>query len=76
MPYTDGVTEAVNPEGQFFSEDRLIQWASRATSLSEDLPEAVLHEVRQFEAGADQADDITCVAAKFLGFGGSANYRK
>lgn len=71
--YTDGVTEAVNPEGQFFSEDRLIQWASRATSLSEDLPEAVLHEVRQFEAGADQADDITCVAAKFLGFGGSAN---
>ncbi len=71
--YTDGVTEAVNPEGSFFNEDRLIQWASRAnraTSLSENLPEALLNEVRQFEAGADQADDITCVAAKFLGFGG------
>lgn len=67
MPYTDGVTEAVNPQGQFFGEDRLIQWASQAGASSEDLPEVLLDQVRQFEDGADQADDITCVAARFLG---------
>lgn len=65
--YTDGVTEAVNPEGQFFSENRLIQWASQAGASSDDLPEVLLDQIRQFEAGADQADDITCVAARFLG---------
>lgn len=67
MPYTDGVTEAVNPEGQFFNENRLIQWASQAGASSDDLPEVLLDQIRQFEAGADQADDITCVAARFLG---------
>ncbi len=64
--YTDGVTEAINPDGELFGEDRLLAWASQSHHLSESLPEAIFAAVREFEAGANQADDITCVTARFL----------
>lgn len=56
--YTDGVTEAQTADGQLFGEDALVQ------ALQADGPSpvpGVVAAVRAFEAGAPQADDITCV---------------
>ena len=62
--YTDGVTEAMNGEGQQFGEERLLEAARRHREFSaEDLLAALTEEVRQFSPH-EQADDITLIAAK------------
>jgi len=62
--YTDGVTEALNGEGEEFGENRLLEATRQHGGLS--LPEllaAVADEARRF--GPDeQADDITLIVAK------------
>jgi sigma-B regulation protein RsbU (phosphoserine phosphatase) len=66
--YTDGVTEAMNPEHQQFSEERLRECLS---SLSARTPEDIIHsvqaEIETFAQGAAQSDDITMLALKFNG---------
>ena len=58
--YTDGVTEAMNPEGEFFGEDRLSALAQRYASGSfADLREEVLSALTLFAAPSEQQDDIT-----------------
>jgi serine phosphatase RsbU (regulator of sigma subunit) len=69
--YTDGVTEAMNPAGQFFAQGSL-EPVQRLVELyghlsAKDLLEAVLWELKQFIAGAEQADDITVVTIKRRG---------
>jgi len=62
--YTDGVTEAVNGEGQEFGEDRLLEASRQHRQLS--LPEllaAVTEQARRFSPH-EQADDITLIFAK------------
>jgi sigma-B regulation protein RsbU (phosphoserine phosphatase) len=62
--YTDGVTEALNDEGEEFGEDRLLQAARQHRQLS--LPEllaALADQVRKFSPH-EQADDITLIGAK------------
>jgi phosphoserine phosphatase RsbU/P len=62
--YTDGVTEALNDEGEEFGEDRLLQAARQHRELC--LPEllaAVAEHVRRFSPH-EQADDITLIGAK------------
>lgn len=66
--YTDGVTEAKNPQGDFFAQESL-QPVQRLVELyghlsAKDLLEAVLWELKQFINGAEQADDITVVTIK------------
>lgn len=66
--YTDGVTEAKNPQGEFFAQESL-QPVQRLVELyghlsAKDLLEAVLWELKQFINGAEQADDITVVTVK------------
>ncbi len=66
--YTDGVTEAKNPQGDFFAQDSL-QPVQRLVELyghlsAKDLLEAILWELKQFIGGAEQADDITVVTVK------------
>ncbi|WP_423455518.1 PP2C family protein-serine/threonine phosphatase [Ottowia sp. VDI28] len=65
--YTDGVTEAADPQGAFFGEARLTELAAQYQPSDGDLSQALLEAVRHFEAGANQTDDITCVATRFLG---------
>jgi sigma-B regulation protein RsbU (phosphoserine phosphatase) len=58
--YTDGVTEAMNPEGEFFGEDRLSALAQRYASGSfSDLRKEVLSALTAFAAPSEQQDDIT-----------------
>ncbi len=62
--YTDGVTEALNEEGEEFGEARLLQAARQHRALS--LPEllaAVADQARRFSPH-DQSDDITLIGAK------------
>jgi serine phosphatase RsbU (regulator of sigma subunit)/catechol 2,3-dioxygenase-like lactoylglutathione lyase family enzyme len=62
--YTDGVTEAVNRDGEEFGEERLVRAARqrRDSSLPELITE-VTDEARRFSP-QEQADDITLIAAK------------
>ena len=62
--YTDGVTEAMNGEGEQFGEARLLEAARRHRELSsEELLAALTEQVRQFSPH-EQGDDITLIAAK------------
>jgi sigma-B regulation protein RsbU (phosphoserine phosphatase) len=58
---TDGITEAMDPSLGLFGEDRIVD-AIRRTGMG--LLERLLAEVRVFEAGAVQSDDIAAVLLK------------
>jgi serine phosphatase RsbU (regulator of sigma subunit)/catechol 2,3-dioxygenase-like lactoylglutathione lyase family enzyme len=62
--YTDGVTEALNGEGEEFGEERLLEVARQHRGLP--LPEwlaAVADQARSFSPH-EQSDDITLIVAK------------
>jgi serine phosphatase RsbU (regulator of sigma subunit) len=62
--YTDGVTEATNPQDEEFGEQRLIEVLTRCSALSaSELTRAVCSAVEQFSPG-EQFDDITLVVAR------------
>jgi serine phosphatase RsbU (regulator of sigma subunit)/catechol 2,3-dioxygenase-like lactoylglutathione lyase family enzyme len=62
--YTDGVTEALNGEGEEFGEERLLEAARQHRELSPpELLVAVADQARKFNP-AEQADDITLIVAK------------
>jgi len=66
--YTDGVTEAVNPEEHLFSSDRLKNCLS---NLKEKDPTYIVNSIRKeiedFTRGMPQSDDITMLALRFNG---------
>jgi sigma-B regulation protein RsbU (phosphoserine phosphatase) len=60
--YSDGVTEARNPAGEEFGEERLQEFLrKRATMGAEELTETLLAFVREFCAPAKPQDDVTVV---------------
>jgi serine phosphatase RsbU (regulator of sigma subunit)/catechol 2,3-dioxygenase-like lactoylglutathione lyase family enzyme len=62
--YTDGVTEALNSEGEEFGEERLLEAARQHRGLSpSELLAAVADQARRFSPD-EQADDITLIFAK------------
>ena len=66
--YTDGVTEAMNPEGELFSEERLRQCLSELKPKdAENVINLVRPEIATFVREALQADDITMLALEFKG---------
>jgi sigma-B regulation protein RsbU (phosphoserine phosphatase) len=66
--YTDGVTEALDAVGQFFSERRLELILSQIKSASaREQIEHLIRDITLFAAGAEQADDITTLAIRYLG---------
>ncbi len=57
--FTDGVTEAQNPQGDFFGDQRLLDVIRRNSSRSaQEIQQAVLDEVGRFTGGAPREDDI------------------
>jgi serine phosphatase RsbU (regulator of sigma subunit) len=63
--FTDGLSEAMNPEAELFGEGRLRTIVEEGEGLgSEELKERILAEIRGFAAGAAQADDMTLVILK------------
>ena len=63
--YTDGVTEAMNPAGEQFGEERLAEWAvSVADSSSLVLARDLVACVTAFAGEAPQHDDITIIVLR------------
>jgi len=69
--YTDGVSEAANPQNELFEEGRLrtILEGFKGETV-EDLTAAVREGVKNFVSGAPQSDDITILAIQYKGNGG------
>lgn len=63
--YTDGVTEARNPQGEEFGESRL-QSAIVAAPTAQAAVDRLLQELKSFAAEAPQHDDITLIVARKL----------
>lgn len=60
--YTDGVTEALNPEQELFGDGRLYEILNRHRAQAgepETFVQAIYREVQAFADGEPQADDIT-----------------
>jgi sigma-B regulation protein RsbU (phosphoserine phosphatase) len=63
VTYTDGVTEAMNPRRELYSEDRLRETVAGLRGRSvDDTVEAIFASVKAFAAGAPQSDDIAVLA--------------
>lgn len=66
--YTDGVTEAVGPEGEQFGEQRLAETLRQSRHLEPRmLQEHVVRQVRQWQGEAEAGDDLTLVVLRFKG---------
>ncbi|MCZ4329072.1 PP2C family protein-serine/threonine phosphatase [Castellaniella denitrificans] len=67
--YTDGITEAFNPAGQVFGEERLagLLRAQPANVPLDVLTDAVIADVRTFEDGTDPTDDVTSLCLRYRG---------
>lgn len=64
--YTDGVTEAFNREGETFGDERLVElMQDLRNTLPKDLVSGVVDAVDRFADGAEQSDDITCLALSY-----------
>lgn len=65
--YTDGVTEAMNPEGELLNEERLINMLREFDSnTAQEEAQHILHNTRLFVDGASQSDDITILVLKYI----------
>ena len=64
--FSDGVTEALDPAGEEFGEDRLLACldANRHSRTPEVL-ERLLASVSGFTAGAPQHDDVTALVLRY-----------
>ena len=63
--YTDGITEAMNPKRELFSETRLHDTLQKYREKQpKELINAIKHEIDVFVEGEEQADDITMLALK------------
>ena len=63
--YTDGVTETVNIEDEYYEEDRLVEAVKTCKDGSAEAIRAYLHDaVMQFQGEADQFDDLTLLILK------------
>jgi len=62
--YTDGVTEAVNRQSDFYGEERLLTTVRGTSNTVEmkSLLSGIVSDVFDFATGAEQADDITLLA--------------
>lgn len=63
--YTDGVNEAENTAGEYYSTERLEEQLSHCLGSDHDEPiNVVLSDLNRFTAGAEQNDDITMLTLR------------
>jgi len=69
--YTDGVSEAVNIQGEMFEEERLQHLLENFKGQTvEELAGTIREGVKAFSEGAAQSDDITILAVQYKGNAG------
>lgn len=57
--FTDGVDEAMNPDGELYTLERMRAFIAKSTGKAEELGKALLADVRRHANGHPQNDDIT-----------------
>ena len=63
--YTDGVSEAMNAEGEEFGVERLQQlFANQPPTSARMAIEAIMQAVSDFAEGTPQSDDVTCLVLR------------
>ncbi len=63
--YTDGVTEAMDPEAREYTPERFVAVLEAAKDGSADaIIEAVIQDLAEHTAGAEQSDDVTLLVLK------------
>jgi len=63
--FTDGITEAMNPAEEEFTDDRLHETVRPARHLAvNDFIEHIFRDVDAFAQDAEQADDMTCLVLR------------
>jgi len=63
--YTDGVTEAMNPQGEEFGQGRLAELVRRGSHRSaQELVQNVRYRLQEFTHGQPLADDTTLIVCK------------
>ncbi len=66
--YTDGVTDAIDKNGQHYGEDRLKNYVNNHQfDKMHDLCEGVSNDIKEFAEGTSPFDDITMLGFKYLG---------
>jgi len=65
--YTDGVSEAQDPAGNFFGAERLLAATTRSAGSASRITAGLLEAVKAFASSAPQSDDITIVTIKATG---------
>jgi phosphoserine phosphatase RsbU/P len=58
---TDGFTEAVDPAGELFGDDRIASYMTQADPCDPDLLPGLVRRVRDFEAGRPPSDDMAAL---------------
>ena len=65
--YTDGVTEAMNANGEEYGEERMLtELASQAGKPLSEHDEYIYRKVNDFAAGTQQFDDLTYLSLRYL----------
>ncbi|ARV57810.1 hypothetical protein BZZ01_03435 [Nostocales cyanobacterium HT-58-2] len=64
VAYSDGVTDARNPEGQFFTEEKLLSLLQHYDPSATALLDRIEASVNAHMSDADQFDDITMLAVR------------
>ncbi len=63
--YTDGVTETLNPEGDEYGVDRMMQSVrASANDGAQAIVKTIIEDVREFTGSVPQNDDITVIAIR------------
>ena len=63
--YTDGITEAMNADGEQFGVKRMHEvFAATPPEHSQQVAEAIFEAVRDFVGDTPQSDDITCLVLR------------
>ena len=66
--YTDGVIEAIGPNGDFFTRDRLLSILMESPSSAKNLVETIRMNLATHIQNAPPSDDITMLAVQHLAF--------
>ena len=68
IAFSDGVTEAMNPDNEEFTDERLLACANAHRGQTpQQVLDALLQDVHAFCAGATQSDDVTVVMVRYNG---------
>ena len=62
--YTDGVTDAVGPDGERFGPERLLAALARPAGSAQELVDGIAAALAAFGDGMPQRDDVACLVLR------------